>query len=202
MEKIIDARKMACPLPVVNAKKAAEEMNEGDVLKVIADNETAVSNLKRFAGYRGFEVTGEKTGKDEYLVTMKISGSGISSESDIETVCAPAMDDMLVVLSSDTMGTGDEKLGRTLMKAFIFALTKQDRMPSGILCYNRGAFLTCEGSESIEDLKILADEGVEILTCGTCLDYYGLREKLSIGSVTNMYDIVDMMETAGKIVRP
>lgn len=202
MEKIIDARKMACPLPVVNAKKASEEMNEGDILRIIADNETAVSNLKRFAGYRGFEVKEEKTGKDEYLVTMTISGNGEIPEAESEIVCAPAMSDMLVVLSSDMMGTGDEKLGRTLMKAFIFALTKQDRMPSGILCYNRGAFLTCEESESLEDLRILESAGVEILTCGTCLDYYGLKEKLSIGSVTNMYDIVEMMETAGKIVRP
>lgn len=202
MEKIIDARKMVCPLPVVNAKKASEEMNEGDILRIIADNETAVSNLKRFAGYRGFEVKEEKTGKDEYLVTMTISGNGEIPEAESEIVCAPAMGDMLVVLSSDMMGTGDEKLGRTLMKAFIFALTKQDRMPSGILCYNRGAFLTCEESESLEDLRILESAGVEILTCGTCLDYYGLKEKLSIGSVTNMYDIVEMMETAGKIVRP
>lgn len=202
MEKTVDARKMACPLPVVNAKKAAESLGAGDVLKVIADNETAVENLKRFAGYRGFEVTEEKTGDSEYTVTMNIlEGEGTEEIQELP-VCTASGEGMLVVISSDMMGSGDEKLGKTLLKAFVFALTRQDVLPQTILCYNRGAFVTCEGSECIEDLKMLEAEGVEIFTCGTCLDYYGIKEKLEVGSVTNMYDIVEKMERAGKIIRP
>lgn len=202
MEKTVDARKMACPLPVVNAKKAAESLGAGDVLKVIADNETAVENLKRFAGYRGFEVTEEKTGDSEYTVTMNIlEGEGTEEIQELP-VCTVSGEGMLVVISSDMMGSGDEKLGKTLLKAFVFALTRQDVLPQTILCYNRGAFVTCEGSECIEDLKMLEAEGVEIFTCGTCLDYYGIKEKLEVGSVTNMYDIVEKMERAGKIIRP
>ena len=100
------------------------------------------------------------------------------------------------------MGNGEEQLGKILMKSFIFALTKQDQLPEIILCYNSGASLTCEDSDSLEDLKSLEAEGVKILTCGTCLDFYGLKEKLAVGGFTNMYEIVEIMESAGTIVRP
>ena len=88
------------------------------------------------------------------------------------------------------------------MKAFVFAVTKQDYLPETILCYNTGAYLTCEGADTLEDLKILEAEGVNILTCGTCLDFYGMKEKLTVGTVTNMYEIVEKMENAKTIVRP
>ena len=88
------------------------------------------------------------------------------------------------------------------MKAFVFALTKQDVLPETILCYNTGAYLTTEGADTLEDLKLLESEGVTILTCGTCLDFYGLKEKLAVGGVTNMYEIALRMESATTIVRP
>ena len=201
MEKMVDARGMACPLPVVNAKKAAEGMQPGDILTVRVDNEIAVQNLQRFAEHMGFSASGEKRGEGEYAVTMHIGGE---SRSEPEIACA--MDarkkGMLVVLSANTMGTGEEKLGKALMKAFVFALTKQDVLPEAILCYNSGAYLTCQGADTLEDLKLLESEGVTILTCGTCLDFYGLKEKLAVGGVTNMYDIVERMEAAATIVRP
>ena len=109
---------------------------------------------------------------------------------------------LVAVLSGNVMGTGEEKLGKALMKAFVFALTKQDVLPETILCYNSGAYLTCEGSESLEDFKALEAEGVNIMTCGTCLDFYGMKEKLAVGTVTNMYDIVETMENAKSIIRP
>ena len=109
---------------------------------------------------------------------------------------------MLVVLSGNTMGSGDSRLGTSLMKAFVFALTKQDQLPDTILCYNTGAYLTCADSDTLEDLKLLESEGVTILTCGTCLDFYGLKEKLAVGGVTNMYDIVERMENASRIIKP
>ena len=105
-------------------------------------------------------------------------------------------------LSTDKMGEGDESLGKTLMKGFIYALTQQETLPKTILLYNRGAFLSTEGSASLEDLTLLQEEGVEILTCGTCLNHYGLAEKLKVGEVTNMYDIVERMTGASKLIRP
>ena len=204
MEKIIDCRGLACPLPVVNAKKAAEELGSGDVLAVMVDNEIAVQNLTRFAEHKGFGVSAEKKGEKEYVVTMNISGTAAENVKEEEVACA--MDTrrkgMLVVLSANVMGTGDPKLGTSLMKAFVFALTKQDQLPDTILCYNTGASLTCEGADTLEDLKLLEGEGVTILTCGTCLDFYGLKEKLAVGGVTNMYDIVERMENAAQIIKP
>ena len=204
MEKIIDCKGMVCPLPVVNAKKAAEELNSGDVLTVLVDNEIAVQNLTRFAEHKGFGVSAEKKADREYAVIMTISGAVAEKNKEEEIACV--MDSrrkgMLVVLSGNVMGTGDPKLGTSLVKAFVFALTKQDQLPDTILCYNTGASLTCEGADTLEDLKLLESEGVTILTCGTCLDFYGLKEKLAVGGVTNMYDIVERMESAAQIIKP
>ena len=204
MEKIIDCRGMACPLPVVNAKKAAEEMKDADVLTVLVDNEIAVQNLSRFAQHKGFTVSAEKKGEQEYAVIMGIAAAAATKTQEAEIACAvdTRRKGMLVVLSSNTMGSGDAKLGTALMKAFVFALTKQDQLPDTMLCYNTGAYLTCEGADTLEDLKLLESEGVSVLTCGTCLDFYGLKEKLAVGSVTNMYDIVERLENAAQIIKP
>ena len=204
MERVIDCKGMACPLPVVNAKKATEELKAGDVLTVLVDNEIAVQNLTRFAEHKGFGVSAEKKADEEYAVVMTVSCAAEEEIREEETACI--MDSrkkgMLVVLSANVMGTGDPKLGTSLMKAFVFALTKQDQLPDTILCYNTGAYLTCEGADTLEDLKLLESEGVTILTCGTCLDFYGLKEKLAVGGATNMYDIVERMENAAQIIKP
>ena len=205
MEKIIDCKGMACPLPVVNAKKAAEELTNGDRLVVLVDNEIAVQNLTRFGEHKGFTVSAEKKAEQEYAVTMNISGETKAQEVDDENITCEVdtrRKGMLVVLSANTMGTGDPKLGISLMKAFVFALTKQDQLPDTILCYNTGAYLTCEGADTLEDLRLLESEGVTILSCGTCLDFYGIKEKLAVGGVTNMYDIVERMENAAQIIKP
>ena len=203
MEKIIDCKGMACPLPVVNAKKASEEMGAGDQLTVLVDNEIAVQNLTRFAEHKGFTVSAEKKGEKEYAVVMGISGAvAEEAKEDVACVMDVRRKGMLVVLSANVMGTGDPKLGTALMKAFVFALTKQDQLPDTVLCYNTGAYLTCEGADTLEDLKLLESEGVTVMTCGTCLDFYGLKEKLAVGGVTNMYDIVERMENAAQIIKP
>ena len=207
-KKIVDARGLACPLPVVNAKKAAEEMKEGGVLTVLVDNEIAVQNLQKFAKQKGFESTGEKKADKEYEVVIQVAVAGVvtpvAEAAEEEIACTPDVrkNGMVVVLSANVMGTGDEKLGKALMKAFVFAVTKQDVLPETIVCYNTGAYLTCEGADTLEDLKSLEAEGVNILTCGTCLDFYGIKETLAVGSVTNMYEIVETMEKAKTVVRP
>lgn len=214
--KTIDARGLTCPLPVINAKKAAEEMGQEGVLTVLVDNEIAVQNLQKFAAQKGYTASGEKEAEKEYRVVIDVSGADSAPEisgtaaqdKNVKSAgaagCAPDMirSGMVVVLSADMMGTGDDALGKTLMKSFVFALTKQDVLPETVLCYNRGAYLSCKGSESFEDLKALEAEGVSIMTCGTCLDYYGLKDELGVGSVTNMYEIVEVMEKAVTVIRP
>ena len=201
---IVNAVGEQCPIPVVKASRALRSMTEPGVLEVHVDNEIAVQNLTRFAEHKGFGVSAEKKADKEYAVIMTVSGAAAEETKEAEIACV--MDSrrkgMLVVLSGNTMGSGDPKLGTSLMKAFLFALTKQDQLPDTILCYNTGAYLTCEGADTLEDLKLLESEGVTILTCGTCLDFYGLKEKLAVGGVTNMYDIVERMENAAQIIKP
>lgn len=208
-KKIVDARGLACPLPVVNAKKAVGEFQEDGVLTVLVDNEIAVQNLQKFAVQKGLRSAGEKKGEKEYEVTIQVAVNAAAApapmEGDEEEVsCSPdsRKKGLVAVLSANVMGSGEEKLGKALMKAFVFALTKQDVLPETILCYNSGAYLTCEGSDSLEDFKALEAEGVNIMTCGTCLDFYGIKDKLAVGSVTNMYDIVETMENAKSMIRP
>ena len=117
--------------------------------------------------------------------------------------CIPDLrGDTVIAIGSECMGNGDDKLGATLMKGFLYAVSQQEELPRAILFYNSGAKLTTEGAASIEDLKSMEAQGVEILTCGTCANYYGLEGKLAVGSITNMYAIVEKLTAAGKVIRP
>ena len=133
-------------------------------------------------------------------------GTEKAAESEVkdETVCIPdrRADNTVVVISSPYMGEGDDALGAVLMKGFIYAISQQDTLPATMLFYNGGAKLTCEDAPTLEDLKSLEAQGVEILTCGTCLNHYGLTEKLQVGTVTNMYVIAEKMTQASLIVKP
>lgn len=107
----------------------------------------------------------------------------------------------LLVLGTDTMGQGDASLGKTLMKSFLYSLREVEQRPDRIVCFNAGAKLTAEGSEVLEDLRALEEEGVEIITCGTCANYFDLKDKVVVGSVGNMYQIADSMMQAESVVR-
>lgn len=204
---IVDARGDACPIPVVKTKQAIATLNGGGVVETWVDNDIAVQNLSKMAAMKGYGVESEKTGDDCYKVRMTISGLDDLGQDDapeekFQCRPMPERDNIVVAVGADHMGEGSNELGAALLKGFIFALTMQDKLPSTILFFNGGARLTCEGSDSLEDLKALGEKGVEILTCGTCLDFYGLKDKLAVGSVTNMYDIVEKQMTATLVVKP
>ena len=184
-----------CPIPVIKTKKAMAALTGPETIEVLVDNEIAVQNVTKMASSSGGKVTSEKLGDAEYKVTIEMEGAP-AAEADAED------DNTVVVISSDRMGTGNDELGKVLIKGFIFAVTQLDKLPKTMLFYNGGATLTTEGSDSLEDLKSLEAQGVEIMTCGTCLDYYGLKDKLAVGSVTNMYSIVETQAKATKIINP
>lgn len=190
-----------CPIPVVKAKKAMQALTGPETIEVLVDNETAVSNVTKMAKAAGGQVTSEKLGDAEYKVVIQAEGGAEVEIQECEA-CTPVSGNTVVVVASDRMGEGNDELGKVLMKGFIFAVTQLDTQPKTMLFYNGGATLTAEGSDSLNDLKLLEEQGVEIMTCGTCLDYYGLKEKLCVGSVTNMYSIVEAQANAGKIIRP
>lgn len=190
-----------CPIPVIKTKKAMQALTGPETIEVLVDNEIAVQNVTKMASSSGGKVTSEKLGEKEYKVTIAMKGAVEAGEE--EAACIPdARDNMVVVVSSDRMGSGNDELGKVLIKGFVYAITQLDKLPKTMLFYNGGATLTCEGSDSLEDLKSLEAQGVNIMTCGTCLDYYGIKEKLAVGSVTNMYVIAETMAGADKIIRP
>lgn len=190
----------ACPIPVIKTKKAMQDMKAEDVLEVLVDNETAVKNVTKYAGSMGAEVTSEMVEEKKYRIEIK--GKGTCEETIDEVEETLVQGDTVVVVASDRMGEGNDELGKVLTKGFLFAVTQLEELPKTMLFYNGGATLTAKGSDSLEDLKALEEQGVEILTCGTCLNYYGLTEELQVGCVTNMYNIVEKMAKAGRIIRP
>lgn len=199
----VNAMGDACPIPVVKTKNAIKELNGSGTVEVLVDNEIAVQNLTKMAQQKGYEIQSEKIEEQKYKVLFTIGEVSEDATADDAIACIPdARSNTVVVVSSKTMGDGNDELGAILMKGFFFALTQQEQLPSTILFYNGGAYLTCEDSASLEDIKTLESLGVEILTCGTCLNHYGITEKLAVGSVTNMYVIVEKQMQAGHIVKP
>lgn len=205
MTKTVDARKIPCPGPVIEAKKALKDMEQG-TLEVLVDNEIAVQNLKKLGAYLNLETAASKQDDHNFTVTFQKDGQASDAEVKVsgKEACYPdgRKKKQLVVISSDCMGSGSDELGRQLMKGFIYALTELDQLPETMLFYNGGAKLTVEGSDALEDLRLLEAQGVEILTCGTCLNHYGLSEKLAVGTVTNMYVIAEKMMEARTILKP
>lgn len=195
----IDARGQECPLPVVRAKKALDELGEGSVL-VIVDNKTAVENLTNLAKSKHYEISTTTKSDDEFEVTL--TRTAASDTGAAPMAASVATGGVVVAVSSATMGAGSDELGATLMKSFIFALTQQDELPEKVLFYNGGVTLTCEGSPVLEDLQKLSDAGVEILSCGTCLQFNELTDALKVGGVTNMYAIVEAQAQARVVIRP
>ncbi|MDD6359295.1 MAG: sulfurtransferase-like selenium metabolism protein YedF [Parafannyhessea umbonata] len=199
----VDARGKACPLPVVMTIKALEELGGAGTVVTTVDNETAVSNLKNMAAEKGASV--EVAAHDDvYDLTFVVGEDGLKgSASDAVASCGVApVRNVVVQITSDKMGEGDEQLGRQLMTAYVFALTQLEELPQTILFYNGGAKLTCEGSPCLEDLEGLQEAGVKIMTCGTCLNHYGIADTLKVGEVTNMYSIAETLNNASLVVRP
>ncbi len=200
--KIVNAAGLACPQPVVLAKQAIET---GEQVKVIVDNETALENVKRLGTKLGCDVqsTSKEGGLFEIMLIRK-AGVPLSSEK-VNISCdtsTAASGPFVIVCSEDKMGRGNDELGAVLIRAYFHTVAEQAEKPDIIIFYNTGVNLTVHGSEVLEDLKALSDKGVEILVCGTCLNFFGIKEKLGVGIVSNMYDIASTMSSAGRLVNP
>ena len=196
MDKKLDCMGMACPLPVVNAKKAMEAFEEEGILTVCVDNDTAVQNLTRLAKRYDYAVSSEKKSEQEYEVRIEVKPGKKSDEGE-KGRCVTS-----VVIASECMGNGDDTLGRNLIKSFLFALTNVDPLPDYILFYNSGVLLAAEGSPALEDLKNLEKAGVKIMSCGICAGNFNVKEKIAVGIISNMYDIVDTQMHSDRILRP
>jgi selenium metabolism protein YedF len=191
--KIIDCKGLACPKPVILTKKELEAMTEGE-LEVIVDNTAARENVSRFAKNQGLDYNvNEKEGL--FHITIKKSGEASCKVIDLNDK------NLIIMITSDKFGSGDDKLGTALMKSYLYALTENDIKPEKMFFINSGVKLTSEGTEVLESIKTLESSGVEIFSCGTCLDFYGLKEKLLVGGVTNMYSIVESTNGASNTIK-
>lgn len=190
--KILDCRNMACPAPVISVKKALEEHKE---IQVRLDDGAPRENVARFSRNRGYSVTEHPDG-DGWLMTLCAD----SAKTGLPALQSSG-DNQIILISSDRLGDGPEELGRLLMKNFIHTLLESSDLPSRILFVNSGVYLPCEGSDVREALEKLIGMGVEILSCGLCLDFFTLKDKLRAGSTTNMLAIVESLLSAGKVIK-
>lgn len=201
MSQTVDAMGKQCPIPVVMARQALQGMQTPDTLVVLVDNEVAVQNLTKLAGSCHLPVRAEKLGDKRFEITMDVAAPVTPSRTR-RSACRISGGIPSSPLAPTGWADGEEALGKTLLKGFLYAVSQLPSLPQTILFYNTGARITCSGSDSLEDLKFMEAQGVEILTCGTCLDYYKLKETLAVGGVTNMYVIAEKLSAAGKVIKP
>lgn len=199
----IDCKGKPCPEPVVLTIKALKNLPTDEVLEVEIDNDAALENLTRTAKQQGCELFVEDKGDNIYRLEFKKAAESCSACGASKIVEGSDRRPLCIAVGGDLFGQGDPELGKILMKSYLYALTQyeDEDLPDTMLFYNGGARLTIEGSESLQDIKTLESRGVEVLTCGTCLDFYKIKDKLSVGGVTNMYQIALTMSDASRTVR-
>lgn len=205
----VNALEKQCPIPLIMTKNAIAQNGNGEY-KIFVDNEIAVQNLEKLAKQYSFDFDFEKITNTKYEVrlnvldTSKVVATKINQDLDINSKTDKCVNsaNSVVVFKSEFMGQGDLDLGRILSKGCIYAISQLDDPPKTIMFYNSGVKLACEGSDNLEDLDLLEKKGAQIFVCGTCLMHYELQDKLKIGQVTNMYDIVERLNNAAKIIYP
>lgn len=196
MKKFIDAKGKACPMPVIMAKK---EIDAGvKFFEIEVDNKIAVENLKKLANSQGFTTTIEENNGN-----FKVNFSNGCEEC--EEVLAKVegkkpLGNWSIFVNKEIIGTGNEELGQSLMKMFLYTISEGEDLPKSILFMNGGVKVPTLNEQAVEHLKVLQDKGVELLVCGACLNFYGLEDKLEVGKISNMYDIINTMKEASKVI--
>ena len=196
MTTTIDARGLACPQPVILTRKA---MRSDDELITVVDNDTAQHNVTRMAEKQGFQVRPETHDDGVYLHIARVDASAPADAPATEPGPQMVEGATVLLVSSEAMGRGEHvELGNILMRAFFHTLGEAEPLPGTIIFLNSGVRLVAEGSPVLDDLTALATKGVEVLACGTCLDYYGLSDRLRVGLVSNMYTIAELLLNSGR----
>jgi tRNA 2-thiouridine synthesizing protein A len=197
---VVDARGLACPMPVIKAKKALEAARPGDRIEVMVDGEAARDNVSRMAKTAGcaVEVRPEAMG---FRLRITV-GAPLAAGTAPAASCPGETPRVVVYVNSDKVGHGSDELGGILMKAFLQTLKDVSPRPEKAVFVNSGVFLTTEGSPALPALRALEAAGVGIHSCGTCLDYYKLLDKVQVGVVSNMFEIVTFLANADRVLKP
>lgn len=192
----IDCRGLNCPEPVIKTKKALSD-SPGKAIRIIVDNESARENVIRFARNQGRSASWNE---DNGLFHISITGIETKDAVPEEVSLKTSENKPVLFISTNLLGQGSEELGAMLMRNFIYTLTKRDDLPQAIVFMNSGVSLTIKESPAIDELLELEERGVNIVVCGTCLDYYKLKEEHRAGEVSNMYDIADLLFDAPRVI--
>ncbi len=193
VKKVVDARGLSCPQPVVLTKKALDSTDISEVLTIV-DNLTALENVSRMVKTLNLEsMIDEKEG--QYYINI-YKDEELQGRDEKETLEG----NTVIMIGSNVLGRGDDKLGSVLMKSFLYTLTQMEGEIKCVIFMNSGVLLTTAGSELIEHLQVLSGQGAEIISCGTCLDFYNVKNKLAIGEVSNMYTITEKLLHANKVI--
>lgn len=193
----VNARGLACPMPVIKTKQAIEEYPH-EIVEVWVDNPAAKENVSRFLQTRGWQVKVEE--KEGIFVITGTPAEGEVESSLPQSQRKEERQKILVIIPTDKIGHGNDELGKALMKNFIATLKEMGDDLWRVVLLNGGVKLAIEGSEHLEELRYLVEHGVDIFVCGTCLNFFGLLEKKAIGVTTNMLDIVTSMQLATKVI--
>lgn len=205
---VIDCSGMLCPMPLIQAKKAYNQAAVGEQLLFIVDNETASTNLTAYFYGNGVVSNTKAEGSCYKITVIKIdSPQNTIATTNPAEYCTPAIKvaksaNVVVLISSDKMGEGDPDLGSILMKGFFAALAESEPLPSEIIFYNSGVLLLPREAGISEPLEKLQSSGVNITVCGTCVDFYGIKETLTLGTISNMFSILTSLNAASKIIKP
>lgn len=204
--KIVDARGLACPQPVLETRRVVEEGVVGQ-FTVLVDNEAAKENVSRYARNQGCDVSTREDGGALYEITITRSDARNKAEVEEDLLPCPAPQigeprKQVVFIGNNCLGRGDDTLGGKLMRGFLRTLIDVPPLPWRMIFINAGVRLTTEDEEAIEAVSVLAERGVEVLSCGTCLQHFGLTERLRVGRVTNMFEVLETMNQAAKVISP
>ena len=191
MSITVDARGLSCPQPVVLTNQA---FGESDDVTTIVDNEIARENVSRLAGTKGFSVEVEE--KEGVFHVHMSRECDLKEEPPRRVASGPTV----LLVASDCFGQGSEELGQLLMRSFFHTLGEVSPLPDQIIFVNSGVKLVVEGSELLDDLRALEEQGIQILACGTCLGYYEIKDSVASGQISNMYDIASALLNAGKLI--
>ncbi|MFI3267465.1 MAG: sulfurtransferase-like selenium metabolism protein YedF [Rikenellaceae bacterium] len=204
---IIDTKGKQCPIPIIMTKKGIKSAPEGEKIEVILDNDTSCLNLSNFLTEMKIQFN-TKIVAGETIITF-YKGEGVIVKNDAsDEVCSVvnsdvSMSNYAIVIKSETMGDGDVELGTLLMRAFVSTVCESELdLPKYVLLYNSGVKLAVDGSDIALRLKELEQKGVRIIVCGTCVDYYGLKQQVPQHYIGNMFKIVDTLNKVSKVIYP
>lgn len=199
--KIIDTKGKLCPEPLILAKRGIQQSVAGETIQIVTDNESACTNLMAYLSELKVPVQLSSEGS-EHTFSFTVPES-LGEMPDTDAYCSPAADrGYVVAIKSENMGMGDDALGKILMRAFVNSLLAADRLPTAILLYNSGVKIAVRGTDTADSLAQLEERGIAIFACGTCVDYYEIKDQLAAGMISNMYTMTKYLSEAGHVVYP